>query len=323
MFTDLSFLEIGKKWTPNNATYKKRQENYINGRLLYEGEIEAVFNDTWGSIASRYGKSYKEVEQVMIKLNLFRSLTETFKLLAFQKLPDVKTYQIENTTDADILEENEFSNKKLLKLLKKGFISAHAQGESVLKVYTNSKGEADLAVVDAENWIPVYNPENLDEITHHVVANTYEVDNTSNLLGINFTKSTKYLTVEIHQIGKYEKRLYELDKDNLIKALLNSEEVKTGYDGFAVFPFNYGTPAWRDYGISAYIDIMPIVDELIVRYSNNSKILDDHADPQLIVPRETLEFDQDSGQWLYKRHSATVGYGKNGEKPEYMTWDGS
>ena len=319
MFTNLDFLKIGEKWTPTNATYKERQENYISGRCLYEGDFETVFKEVWQSIASRYGKNIDKIEQVMVKLNLFKSLTDTFKILAFQKEPEI--WVGKETKDEKL--EDYYSRRKTLDLLKKAFVSCHAQGEAVLKVYINSENKPDVAVISPENWIPIYNPENLDEITAHVVANTYKVNNETTIMGVSINNETTYLNVEVHYKGSYEKRLYELDKHNVIKKLENSEVVKTNYDGFTVFPFNYGTPVWRDYGKSAYAEIIPIVDELVTRISNNSKILDDHADPQLIVPREALEFNQDTGEWVYKRHMTAVGFGKNGEIPQYLTWDGN
>lgn len=318
MFTNLDFLSVGKPWTPNNAAFEERQANYIQGRLLYEGEFRTVFGAAWQAIASRYGKNFSEIEQVMIKINLFRALTETFKILAFQKEPEIWIGESENAQRI----EQVYPQRKALNILKKAFISAHAQGEGILKVYTNSDQKADISIVSPENWIPIYNPNNLDEITAHVVANVYEVDNSTSILGIPINNTTKYLNVEIHYKGYYEKQLYELDKQNIIQRRLESQEIKTGFDGFTVFPFNYGTPAWRDFGLSAYIDLIPIIDELVVRLSNNSKILDDHASPQLIASKEMLEFDQDSGQWIYKRHS-TMTTDKDGNKPSYLTWDGN
>ena len=89
MFTNLDFLNVGKSWLPTNATFKRRQENYITGRLLYEGEFEPVFEDVWRNISSRYGVDYSDIQQVMVKVNLFHALTETFKVLAFQKEPEI------------------------------------------------------------------------------------------------------------------------------------------------------------------------------------------------------------------------------------------
>lgn len=319
MFTNLDFLNVGQPWIPNNVTFRKRQDNYITGRLLYEGEFEQVFGQVWKEIVSRYGKDYKSLEQTMVQINLFKALTETFKTLAFQKEPEIWVGEGEN---AQRIEEV-YSRKKALDILKKSFVSGHAQGDAVLKVYTNSNDEPDISVVNPENWIPVYNPDNLDEVTAHVVANTYEVDNSTSLLGVVVSNVQKYLNVEIHYKGYYEKRLYKLNNQNIIQSLVSKEEnILTGYDGFTVFPFNYGTPAWRDYGVTAYWDLIPIVDEIVVRLSNNSGILNEHSDPQLIAPEEALEFDANSGQWVYKRHQV-LKIGKNGEMPAYLTWDGN
>lgn len=315
MFTNLDFLNVGQPWAPSNAVFKKRQENYITGRLLYEGEFEQVFGQVWKQIVSRYGKDYKSLEQVMVKINLFKALTETFKILAFQTEPEIWIGEGKSAKRI----EDVYSKQKALNLLKKGFISGHAQGDAVLKVYTNSAKEADISVVNAENWIPVHNPENLDEIIAHVVANTYEVNNSS---WTGAQQTITYLNVEIHYRGSYEKRLYQLQNGTIYKQIGKSERIQTGFDGFTVFPFNYGTPAWRDYGLSAYQDLIPIVDEIVVRLSNNSGILNEHSDPQLIAPGEALEFDSDSGQWVYKRHHV-LKMGKNGEMPAYLTWDGN
>ena len=320
MFTNLDFLKIGQQWAPKNSVYQKRQENYINGRLLYEGDLESVFGDVWQTIATRYGLTYGEIQQVMIKVNLFKALTETFKILAFKEEPEAWIGEGDN---ARKLEKDIYSPKSLLEKLKQAFISCHAQGNSVVKVYSNTKGEPDISIVNPENWIPVKNPDNLSEILAHVVADTYEVDNSTNVMGINIDNKQKYLSVEVHYRGYYDKYLFELDKRDIIsKEVSREEKIKTGFDDFLVFPFDYGVPAWREWGKSAYDDILGLVDEIIVRLSNNSKILDDHADPQPIVTRDMLEFDDNTGQYTYKRHKALC-YGKNGEMPAYLTWDGN
>lgn len=320
MFTNLDFLQVGKQWAPNNATYQKRQKNYIEGRLLYEGELEAVFHDVWRSIATRYGLDYNEIQQVMIKVNLFKALTETFKTLAFKIEPETWLGEGEK---AKRIDKSVYNPQKLLGLLKQAFVSCHAQGNSVIKVFTGADGQPDLSIVNPENWIPIKNSENLNETIAHVVANTYEVDNTTSFLGVLQENTKKYLNAEVHYKGYYDKFLFELNKNNVIHRLINKQEHnETGFDGFLVFPFDYGVPAWRDWGKSAYDDIVALTDEIIVRLSNNSKILDDHADPQPIISREMMEFDSNSGQWLYKRHQA-LAYGKNGEEPKYLTWDGN
>lgn len=322
MFTNLDFLNIGKKWVPNNTVYAERQKNYNDGRLLYDGKFVEVFEDVWQAMASRYGADWQEIQQVLININLFRTLTETFKTLAFSKEPEITDEKGEK------LDNKIFNCNSFYSTMKKAFISAHAQGDGVFKVYTKSNGEIGISSVNPELWIPVYNPNNLDEIEYHVVGYVYEVENDTYgwVNGSYIQLSDKYLDIEVHHKGGYEKRLYKLDKFNIIKKRLTdpaTEFVKfTNWNDFAVFPFNYGTPSWRTFGMSQYADIIPLIDELVVRISNNSKILDDHADPQLITPETALEFDSNSGQHIYKRHQALT-LDKNGNKPEYLTWDGS
>lgn len=319
MFTNLDFLNVGKSWLPTNAIFKERQDNYRTGRLLYEGQFEPVFEDVWKNISTRYGIDYSDVQQVMVKVNLFHALTETFKILAFQQEPEIFLGEVNN---GERLENDVYPLRKVMTLLKKAFVSAHAQGEGVIKVYTNSEGQADMSIVNPEEWIPVYNPDNLDEITHHVVARTYEVDNNTGIFGIARNNATKYLAVEIHEKGKYTRRLYLLDSNDVIAKLLEEEEVQTGFDGFAVFTFNYGTPSWRGYGKSAYDEIIPLIDELVTRISNNACILDKHANPTICAPAEAFEIDQRTGEKVLRTGYA-LQIGRDGAVPQYITWDGN
>lgn len=322
MFTNLDFLNIGKKWVPNNNVYAERQESYNNGRLLYDGKFIEVFGEVWQSMASRYGADWKEIQQVLVNINLFRTLTETFKTLAFSKEPEITDEKGEK------LDDKLFNCNSFVSTMKKAFISAHAQGDGVFKVYTKSNGEIGISSVNPELWIPVYNPNNLDEIDYHVVGYVYEVENNTYgwANGQRIVMPDKYLDIEIHHKGGYEKRLYQLDNFNIITKRLTQPEKEfvkfTSWNDFAVFPFNYGTPSWRTFGMSQYADVIPLIDELVVRISNNSKILDDHADPQPIIPKESTEFDSNSGQYVYKRHQALT-VGKDGQVPSYLTWDGN
>lgn len=314
MFTNLDFLNLGKPWIPENSTYRERQQNYVNGRLLYEGKLEKVFSEVWQKIKSRYND-----EQVMVAVNLFRCLCETFKVLAFKDEPQM---WVGTGETAKKLEEY-FNAGHIRNVLRSSFISGYAQGEGVYKVYLNSKGQYDISVISPENWIPVHNPQNLDEILCHVVANEYEENNDTTWFGITKNTVQKYLYVEIHYIGRYEKRTYELDNNNIISRLISSEEIKTGYNDFCVFPFNYTSTAWRKWGVSQFNDLIPIVEEIIARLSNNSKILDEHADPQLVGTKDMLEFDNATGEYVYNRHKMLTIDSRTGATPSYLTWDGN
>ena len=66
-----------------------------------------------------------------------------------------------------------------------------------------------------------------------------------------------------------------------------------------------------------------MVEELYVRLSNASKILDDHSDPQLVAPDSALETNPRTGERVYKRHQVLSRIRKDEPMPEYLTWDGN
>jgi len=322
MFTNLDFLSVGKKWIPDNATFKERQKNYVEGRQLYDGKFIEVFKEVWTKMASRYGKNWDDIEQVLVNLNLFRTLTETFKILAFSKEPSISLKKGEDSTKTEKLDKR--TTKLFLDTMKQAFISAHAQGDGVFKVYTDSAGKIGISSVNPELWVPVYNPHNLAEITCHVVGSVYEVDNeVGTWYGGTRVMVDKYLDIEIHYKGYYEKVLFKLDYFNVIEKEISRDEHKIeGWADFCVFPFNYGTPNWRTFGHSQYADVIPLVDEAVTRISNRSKVLDDHSEPQLVVADENLEHDSNSGEYIYKRKQ-TLKLGQKGFIPQYITWDGN
>lgn len=309
MFTNLDFLSIGKPWIPNNNEFKERQSNFVDGRKLYEGKFQEVFSDVWEKITSRYMN-----EQVMIAANLFRPLTDTFKMLAFKDDPKM--------TVGNKRLDDYYTKGHILDILGKAFISQHAQGQTVFKIYLNSDNKYDISVVNPEMWIPVYDENNLNDVVCHVVANTYEVNNTTNFLGITDESTEKFLNAEIHYKGRYIKRLYRLDDFDIIQRLENEEEIATGLDDFCVIPCTHNATAWREWGKSAYADIMPIVEEIVVRLSNNSKILDKHSDPAVAVTDEMLSFDTETGHWYFDK-SDVFKIGRDGQMPQYITWDGN
>lgn len=313
MYTNYDFLNVGQPWIPRDEDFCKRLEIARTGRLLYDGDFLSVFKETWQAIASRYGQNWKEVEQVLIKMNLFKKWTETYEDLIFGDLPKITSISSEKVLGA-LVEETDF-----MTMLTRAFISGHAQGTGVFKVILRN-GKPLIRSVNPEIYIPVYSEDDMDVIQAHVLASKYKVHKNG-----GFFKNERYdefLKVEINEIGKVITRVYEIKNDKLASLVSEEEKTYDKWDDFLVFTFDFGHPNWREYALSQYDDIISIVDELIVRASNNSKILDDHADPQLITPESALEFDSNSGQHIYKRHQALT-LGKDGDKPEYLTWDGN
>ena len=130
--------------------------------------------------------------------------------------------------------------------------------------------------------------------------------------------------MEIHYKGYYDQRTLELETDGktIGKIISRQDNIKTGIDDFAVFPFDYGIPSWSSYGVSAYNDLIPIVEEIIARYSNQSAILDKHADPTITASPEVFERDKNTGEWVLPTGNA-IPMSKDGAIPQYITWDGN
>lgn len=319
MFTDTNFISVGKVWTPKDADYEARLEVTRTGRQLYDGEFTKVFNQAYQTIASRYGDSWTDVEQLIIKINLFKSMTETFKILAFAKDP-VITDKVNQTILDEITGEN------FIDLMKRSFISAHAQGTGIFKVRIKDS-KPIISSVNPELYIPIYEDGDMDTLLAHVLVYNFDVYiGTDSWSGK--PKYEKRLKVEINTKGSVQTQVFKLnDKGDKIKGLISDDKgisyTDTGWDDFLIFTFDYGHPNWREYARSQYDDVVNLVDEIVVRISNNSKILDDHADPQLIVGEKSLVFDNATGKYSYKRKKVLKLNSKDDIKPSYLTWDGS
>lgn len=318
MFTNLDFLKIGSKYPTDNETYKARQSNFINGRLLYDGNLKAVFKEVWQKIKTRFGKDHT-AEQVLLKLNLFRPLTDMFRLLAFQNEPEIQIGTGKTAKNIDDL--TDITSEDVINILKTAFVSTHAQGTGVYKIYDKGNNDFDIALINPENWIPIFDENDLKTIKCHVVSKEKKVNNDASGFFSNTEVTRVYF--EIHYKGYYDTLVVQLDQQGCIGKILEQQQgIKTGLDDFAVVPFDYGKPAWKSYAVSAYNDLIPIVEEIIVRYSNQSAILDKHADPTVAAPAEAFEIDQETGEKVLRTGYAWQ-IGRDGQIPQYVTWDGN
>ena len=318
MFTNLDFMKKGSVYPIKNDTYQARQDNFINGRLLYDGQLDAVFKEVWQKIKTRF-KDTMTAEQVMLKLNLFKPLTDMFELLAFQNEPEIVVG--EGVDEKKVSDVSDLKEEDIINTLQCAFISAHAQGTGVFKIYDKGNHDFDIALVNPENWIPVYEETDLKTVKCHVVSKLKVVNNETG--GFFGDKSKKYVYFEVHYKGYYDSLVVRLDSEGRIAEIIKEEKgIKTGLDDFAVIPFDYGKPAWKSYAASAYNDLIPIVEEIIARFSNQSAILDKHADPTLVAPAEAFEIDQYTGEKVLRTGYA-LQMGRDGQVPQYITWDGN
>ena len=178
----------------------------------------------------------------------------------------------------------------------------------------------ERAIVEAQTplvWFPVVQPDNVKDVTAHVLGWDYEQEEQSGW----GAKLQRYLKLEIHEKGRITTRLHKMAAGN-IAGLIEENVVQTGVDDFLVVPvFNLSTSD-RLAGLDDYSDLDSIVQELEVRLAQISRILDKHADPNMCGPDSALEQDPQSGQWTFRGGGKYFPVGQGEQAPAYVTWEG-
>lgn len=318
MLTSLDFLQKGMEWLP-------RDEDTISRMFRYDRNYK-LFNKRNEELES-YKESFKRIERVIGNfqdvisyasiINYFRLITKKTGDLLLGEKPLI---QVENR---DNFEELSQETKLYLKLYKSA-IDISRYGDSILYVYKNDSGKGDFKVISPKLWIPVVDFLDHSEIIYHVLAWEFKTGN------------EYFLNVEIHDVGKVEKRVYKLETrlDNQIKIntssfgkfigdMISSEVFVTDLEDFAIIPLSNFSTTDSVTGIDDYCDIDDIVQELLVRIAQVSKVLDRHASPSVSGPSSALEKDPVSGMWKLKMDRYFPRDSTEDPEIKYITWDGA
>src|SRR5690606_36880430 len=100
------------------------------------------------------------------------------------------------------------------------------------------------------------------------------------------------------------------------------EVVETRVDDFLVVPVYNVSTSDRLTGLDDYTDLDSIVQELEVRITQISRILDKHADPNMYGPDTVLEQDPETGEWTFRGGGRYFPVGPEDKPPGFVTWDG-
>lgn len=303
MLTDLSFLEPGQVWPP--PAEAERLERYQQNKLLFEGKHEQVFNE-WIKLLRDDQKAVLE-----IVLNWHKRLTLLFSDLLLGETPNITAGEKQSPEQQAldrILDENGFMN-----VAYEVSIDVSRYGTGLLKVrYDGARKRAIIEGQQPAVWFPVVAPDNIREITAHVLAWTYETGPA--------TRREKFLRVEIHERGRITSRLHRIH-NGIISVALEEETTATGIDEFLLVPVNNVLTTDRVTGLDDYRDLDSIIQELETRVGQISKILDKHADPNMYGPASALEQDA-SGAWIYRGGGKYFPVEMGEQQPGYATWDG-
>lgn len=305
MLTSLDFLDIGSHWVPDSE--HDRITRYEQNRLLFEGKHDQVF-DKWVKLLRDDNKATLE-----LILNWNKRISTLWADLLLGEPPRIKN--VEAGGAADVSLNRLINDNQLISVLYEVVLDVSRYGTGLIKVRYDKKG-----IIEAQPpnmWFPVVNPSNLKEVTHHVLAWTYETTAT----GILGKKAVKHLKVEIHTKGAVEYREYII-ADNKIKTLVASTTEATGIDDFLIIPINNITTSDQVMGMDDYSDLDSVIQELEIRMSQVSRILDKHADPNMYGDETALEKDTRTGQWVFRGGGKFFPVTEGGTTPGYVTWDG-
>ena len=306
MLTSLSFLEPGKVWPP--PTEAERLERYAQNRLLFEGRHELVYKD--------WIRLLREDQQATLEmvLNWHKRLTLLFADLLLGEPPRIIAGDQDSEEQKAL--ERLIEDNGLFNVAYEVALDVSRYGTGLFKVRYDGR-----AIIEGQQpavWFPVVAPDNLKEITAHVLGYDYEAEEPG---AFGRRVKRQYLKTELHEKGKITTTLYLL-KGGTIGEIVEQEEVNTGVDEFLVVPVNNILTTDRVTGLDDYCDLDSIIQELEVRIAQISRILDKHADPNMYGPDTALEHDQATGQWGYRSGGKYFPVGKDEQPPGYVTWDG-
>lgn len=294
------------KWDSQDT---QRLQNYARYRELYRSEFARPFRGVLNKLIKRYPLQ-NTTAQTLIEVNLFKSLTDFFKFITTNE--DFKI-----TTDSEvqplwdlIAEECNF-----ISVLKEVCIDNSRFGDALFKVAFKND-EVKIFSVCPDCWFPVFHQGNLNELMGHILV--FDI--------VHNGKVFKHIE-KIHR-GFIENEVWEVSDGVLARRVVNVEEFgllpiddfSDRWNDFVLFHVKNTTESDTFYGESDYKSCESIVEEIMLTVSQNSKIINRHANPKLAGSIENTELNPLTGERHFP-NSDFITMGKDGQRPEYITAD--
>lgn len=291
--TSLDFLNIGESFPP--ASEIPRLQKYEENRKLFEGEHEKVFKD-WIRILREDQTAY-----LLLVLNWHKRLSTLWGDLLLSEEPRITAGLSGSPEELEL--EKIIETSDLINTAYQVILDVSRYGTGLFNI-RNRK----IELTNPSIWYPVVNPDNVKEVQYHVLAWT-----------IGEGKE-KILKVQIHEKGRYIENHYRIN-NSLIDAIISTNTISTGLDDFAIIPVHNTVVSDRYFGIDDYTDIDGIIQELEIRLSQISKVLDKHSDPNMYGDESALEIDPATGQEYIRGGGRFFPVQQGGTPPGYVVWD--
>lgn len=283
-----------------------RLKSYQTYRDLYRSDFSQPFAGVISKIRQRYPLD-NTTAQTLIEVNLFRALTDFFKFLTTNN-----DFKIE-TNYQDVWDKLALENS-FISVLKEVCIDNSRFGNGLFKVAV-SEDKVKLFSICPDCWFPVFKNGNLNELEGHILL--YDI--------IKDGKIYKHIE-KIHK-GFIENEVWLFANGSLTYPVDVSEfdlkeidDFSEKWDDFVLFPVKNSCESDCYYGESDYKSCLSIVEEIMLTISQNSKIINRHANPKMAGSIENTQINPMTGE-RYVPNTDFYTVGKDGSKPEYITAD--
>lgn len=293
------------KWDSDD-NYRLR--DYARYRDLYRSNFAKPFHQVINKLLQRYPLQ-GTTAQTLIEINLFKALTDFFKNLIANNDFEINVESNQALWD-EIAKENNF-----ISVLKEVCIDNSRFGDALFKVaFVDDK--VKIFSVCPDCWFPVFHNGNLNELEGHILLYDLKLNG----------KDYKHIE-KIHK-GYIENEVWEVSNGLLSRRIediseFGFEEIddfSDKWDDFVLFHVKNSTESDSYYGESDYKCVLSLIEEIMLTVSQNSKIINRHANPKLAGSIENTEMNPATGE-RYIPNKDFILTGKDGTKPEYITAD--
>lgn len=297
MLTNTEWIGTGAKFPPEEEQH--RLNNYKEDAELFNGKAIKAYGDAFSMWASSLHMRDVDISTAIQYPQLLTKKTADFVC--------GEPINIDAGASTDViikrLEELNFNST-----LYEAVMDISRFGNAVIRMLDDR-----ISIIPPRHWYPIVDEYDKKHIVQQVIA----------------FRTEKTIYVEIHDIGKYERRVYGIVddvRDNgfmRFGPLLEQEVVQTGIDDFAVQVLTNVTNSETLYGVSDYDAIKDVHRDLIWRIFCLKRILDKHSAPSLMGNSTMLTKDPVTGREYVKVGNFFVRDTDSMPKPEYLTWDGN
>lgn len=241
-------------------SFNSKLSQYQN---FYEGNLDSLFQRDQTKTANLVDSGLQLIKnRNPILFNIFRVLVDFYNDIQFSNDPSITS-----TDDA----RQEFINetrREVIKQLERAYIQYLIKGRAVLKVDEMPDGNR-IRSVNTDNYFPVVNPIDADEIMGHILAYPFSTQTDPSLIG----EIDRIYMVLFQKDVINEARVYEYS-GGILGQLLKQEQSNV------VEILHYG----EGLNDSLYRDVESLVRELMIRLTGMSIVLNRHTKPDVIAP---------------------------------------